>query len=337
MSWLCKELDQTCTKRLAAPAGRPPLPKEGIRLRSSVGQGGKNFPEDVKSIQDALNAIVPADGGAAPPLVPDGVCGTKTKQAITAFQVRHFGWSKADAKVDLFGRTHVKLSELTGKPVPTPNQGLVDGMLAHLGLARSFIGAAKFQCERALAMVDQPDTRTPISAFDRSAVMELANRHFHIDNYPTFQRRDRLKFAHRIFLRMDQVFERPGGLWGVQSFAPDPTLDTGYAYTLAGGFFRGGQIDTTPPNIRMDTIYFCTKAFASVGMPDFAAHIIVHEMAHFVGNPEVDIIDDHTYGSANKCDRVLSLTQKLHNADSYANFAREAFLGTRQRPSWQTD
>jgi hypothetical protein len=302
-----------------------------------VGQGGKNFPEDVRSVQNALNSISPADGGATPLLDPDGVCGQKTKTAITAFQVKHFGWSKADAKVDLFGRTHVKLSELTGKTIKTPNQTLVDGRLTHLGLARSFITAARFQMERALPFVDQAESNGPISAFSRSSMMGLLNRHFHIDSYPAFQRRERVLFAQRIFQRMDQVFQRPGGLWGVQSFAPDETLDTGYAYTLAGGFFRGGQVDSTPPNIRMDTIYFCTISFAAVNIPDFAAHIIVHELAHFVGNPEVDIIDDHTYGSASKCDRVLTLSQKIHNADSYANFAREAFLGTRQRPDWQME
>lgn len=270
-------------------------------------------------------------------LDPDGVCGQKTKTAITAFQVKQFGWSKADAKVDLFGRTHIKLSELTGKPVTTPNQNLVDGMLANLGLARSFITAARFQIERALPVVDQPESNGPISAFSRSGIMGLINRHFHIDSYPAFQRRERLLFAQRIYQRMDQVFQRPGGIWGTQAFAPDETLDSAYAYTLAGGFFRGGQVDSSPPHIRMDTIYFCTISFAAMSIPDFAAHIIVHELSHFVGNPEIEVIDDHTYGSAAKCDRVLTLSQKIHNADCYANFAREAFLGTRERPTWQIE
>jgi hypothetical protein len=81
-------------------------------LSASVGERGKNVPEDVLKVQDALNAIPPSAGGQAVLLSPDGIAGPKTKKAIQAFQLAHFGWKIADGRVDPGGKTWEKLVSL---------------------------------------------------------------------------------------------------------------------------------------------------------------------------------------------------------------------------------
>jgi hypothetical protein len=298
-----------------------------------VGRGGKNFPEDVTTIQETLNKIPPEQGGAKPKLVVDGKAGTNTNNAIQKFQIHHFGWSKADGKVDPFARTHLKMSELAGKPFRKPDGNLVEGMLAHLGLAFQFIMAAKANLLSAITLVDSPDSPSVISVFSRPEQMKLANRHFEIDRYSPFEKRAKLQKALALYDTMGQVFERPGGLWGPRAFAPDPTQDRAYAFTFAGGFSLGGQ---TQDGIRLDTIYFCTKSWAAMEVNDFSAHIIVHELAHFVGKSGIHGILDYGYGSAESLQK-LPVYQKLLNADSYANFAREARFGIRPKPDWQKE
>jgi Putative peptidoglycan binding domain/Lysine-specific metallo-endopeptidase len=329
--WLTFDTDYCCRKHDDPPTG-PPVPGEGIPLSASVGVGGKNNDPDVRTIQDALNRVPIDQGRAAPLLKVDGICGAKTRNAIGAFQVKQFGWSHADGKVDPFARTHLKLSELVGKPFRKPDQVMVDGMLKHLTLAMNYIAAAKVNLLGAVASVDQKDDPGPISVFGRESRMRLSNRHFRIDDYSPFERKAKLEHAMWVFDRMSMVFQRPGGLWGPMSFAPDQTQDRSYAYTFMGGFDRGGTIQK---GVRLDTIYFCTKSFAVLDFPDMAAHIIVHELSHFVGGKTAGI-DDFAYGSAESDnEKRLNHYQKLHNADCYANFAREAFFGIRPKPSWQ--
>jgi len=76
------------------------------------GQKAKNLYNDVVTIQQLLNDIAPANGGANPPLKVDGVCGPKTKTAIQKFQLQHFGWKLADARVDPGGATLAKMNAM---------------------------------------------------------------------------------------------------------------------------------------------------------------------------------------------------------------------------------
>jgi putative peptidoglycan binding protein len=83
-------------------------------IAKPVGDGpkAKNLYDDVVTIQQLLNDIAPANGGASPPLKVDGICGPKTKHAIQAFQLQHFGWKLADGRVDPGGATLAKMNAL---------------------------------------------------------------------------------------------------------------------------------------------------------------------------------------------------------------------------------
>ena len=80
-----------------------------LSITNSVGVGGVNRADDVRSIQQALNQVPPASGGPAPPLVVDGISGNLTNKAIATFQLRSLGFT--DGRVDPDGPTIRKLQE----------------------------------------------------------------------------------------------------------------------------------------------------------------------------------------------------------------------------------
>src|SRR5688572_33156952 len=89
-------------------------------ITASVGFNGVNRPDDVITIQTLLNQVPPKDGGPVVKLVVDGVSGPKTRGAIQAFQVKHFGWGGADSRVDPGKKTLEKLNTFDNPVVPPP-------------------------------------------------------------------------------------------------------------------------------------------------------------------------------------------------------------------------
>ena len=75
----------------------------GIEISASVGRGGANRADDVRTIQSALNSQDPIDGGPDIKLVVDGLVGPLTIAAIEKYQRRQLGW--ADGRVDTDGPT----------------------------------------------------------------------------------------------------------------------------------------------------------------------------------------------------------------------------------------
>lgn len=81
-----------------------------IPITGSVGQGGKNYPADVRVVQQGLNLVPLARGGPGTQLVEDSMIGPLTIAAISGFQQRCFGW--ADGRIDAAGQTLTKLVEV---------------------------------------------------------------------------------------------------------------------------------------------------------------------------------------------------------------------------------
>lgn len=86
----------------------------------SVGVGGVNRPEDVRTIQSLLNLIPAVLGGPFPQLIVDGLCGPKTNGSIYGFQRKHFGPAGADGRVDPGQQTLQKIIELLNGLGPNP-------------------------------------------------------------------------------------------------------------------------------------------------------------------------------------------------------------------------
>jgi len=99
-----------------------------LHIIQSVGIGGKNDLNDIKTVQTSLNTLL----HLIPPtklLVVDGKLGfkpenSKTVGAITLFQKKVVGIVRPDGKIDVNGKTHKKINEKliaikSKTPVPT--------------------------------------------------------------------------------------------------------------------------------------------------------------------------------------------------------------------------
>ncbi len=318
----------------AAPAPAPSL-GGAIAIQHPVGLRGRNLMADVTQIQSALARIAPAEGGAGPRFEVDGHCGPKTNNAIQQFQIKHFGWKGADGLVEPGRQTLQKLNALLARTAPAsvvaPTTPTNTGSLtqpelrAAIELAQRWILSAQATVLAAVPLLHDTGRVDGLQAFGRDARMRLLNKHFQIDGHgiPTH----RVQLILRVFDRMRQVFQRPGGMWGESAFEPDPLHTPGVAaYTWWGGFFLGGQSRKEAGHtIRLDTIYLCPdlKRLSE----DIRAFVVVHELAHFVGHPEY--IDDHAYNFQGKGAKIQRLTPQLRllNAESYANFAFESARG----------
>lgn len=319
-----------------------------IVISASVGISSTNRANDVGVIQDALNRVSPAEGGPSPLLVRDGICGPKTKNAIQQFQLKQFGWSGADGKINPGGQTITRLNELVGGGAKRPmdsNGGYpaVDdekadelfkaAMTVGLTRAKSWIRAAQTNLDIALAYVDQPNTPGAFQVFSREERMRLANRYFRIDDFTPSLRRMMLQRVQHVYTTMLRVFERPGGLWGEKAFEIDSTgivlkqSKTATAHTNLGGFYKSGKESPFQKGQRADSIYFVRQNIAYFYDQDKGTKTIVHELAHFCGDYRIgwDIDDFGAYGEP-EVPRVARLSpwERVHHADSYARFARAA-------------
>jgi hypothetical protein len=288
-----------------------------IVITASVGINGANRPVDVPVIQRALNDVPADQGRPAPLLEVDGICGPKTKNAIQAFQLKHFGWKGADGRVDPDKQTIAKLNELAGDAAAARARlkggriARISGLLSH---ALRCINVAQKNLEFAQTFLDRTDSP------DRAAALLMVNRHFDLDTYSSARRHQVLGQLLHTFRLMLQVFQRPGGLWGTAIFDLDPTGATeGVAYTFEQGFQRPGRTRMLKgKRIRTDAVYFCDGI--DTMHDEESTIVIVHELAHFVGSP-VPIID-FAYGwfDTPKMRRLVP-SQKLLNAMSHNNFA----------------
>jgi hypothetical protein len=92
-------------------------------ITAPVGNGSPNRPDDVRNIQQLINNVPEQEGGLREDrkLVVDGLCGPNTKDAIAKFQVKHFGWSGADGKVEPGKQTLAKLNSFDTSVTPPPS------------------------------------------------------------------------------------------------------------------------------------------------------------------------------------------------------------------------
>jgi len=291
-----------------APGGPRQFSQTDLLLRQAVGAGATLTGPDVVAVQKALNETTPALGGPVEKLVPDGKAGRLTINAIENFQRHHFGFK--DGRVDLFGKTHAKLS--SSRPAKL---AFVNAAKEQLSLALDAIRAAE-----AKLLLAQTELLTG-NGLSGNRNLNLVDRHF--DVMKSENARVVIEQLKRIYDRMLAVFARPGGLWGVNAFEADPFTENAGAFTFWGGFDRPGQFGGWQ---RLDAIYICESYQSS--HPDYKIFALVHELAHFVGPASGNLIDDHAFGrSVSPAMKQLLPVLKQRNAQSFANFAFEAKTG----------
>jgi hypothetical protein len=332
MLFVSKGFQTECTKLDLSQIGEGTAPGTVggvIAISSPVGIRGRNLPDDTVTIQGALNRVAIDQGGANPRLDVDGKCGPKTNKAIQVFQLKHFGWQGADGLVEPLKQTIAKLNLVAGSTfaakattasAPSSVVKLPD-LTNSFRVVRTLLRAVDFKLTAAASHIERGLPLTPIS----EAGVTLVNKHFALDKVGFSSGKQRLfRIIRGVYNRMDQVLQRPGGLWGPATFEPDQLKDKNLAYTNYGGFFRNGQFRSDRGKIvRLDSI-FISAAFTKLNNDDSRALVHIHELAHFVGAPE--LIDDHAYNFQEDGARMRRLRPSLRvlNAESYMNFAWEA-------------
>jgi hypothetical protein len=296
-----------------------------IIIQGSVGIHGYNYRDDVITIQKALNRVPDNEGGAKPKLKIDGKCEKNTIKAIQIFQLKHFGWRGADGLIEIAKQTLARLNAvLDTKKGYRPTIQIVESIAIQMALG--MVMAARNNILMAGPVIDKKQTLPGVyTVFNRDSLMRLLNKHFSIDS--STNPLHAYSYVKYIFGLIWQVFQRPGGLWGVHMFERDPlALKKTRAYALAGGYHLPGQHKLEKGvKLRTDSIYLCKRFFEEKPL-DKQAFIIIHECAHFVDRHGK--ITDHAKNDGGGAKiRGLPPFQKRTNANCYSNFAFEARTG----------
>ena len=288
----------------------PRRPEGDITIERSVGQGGANQSKDVFNIQYGLDQVPPIDGGPSPQLKIDGICGPKTIGAIRNFQLKHFGWSGADGRIDPGKQTIKKLNEKRQRwitpylpPSLATDGWLLADLLRHVPHTRACVQAA-------IAKVQSAKTNGPGST--------LVEKHYRIGG--NIAGLNRIEQA---YSQMLKVLDRPDFYCTLDTTDEGEGIST-VAFARLGGIFLADA---------KGKIKFRRGAWVASGIQDFAAFVFIHEMRHFVESSSD--IGHHGKGwVTDEGMQKLRPDQTVFNCDTYAGFALEARNGEMQRPGW---
>lgn len=322
-------LDQVCRRDNLA-ASLPPS-DQIISIDLPVGSGfkAKNLDSDVRTIQKALNQIKTIHGGPAVPLVVDGKCGPKTNSAIWNFQFKQFKAKGADGLIEPGKQTIQRINQLlfSNAPVnPGVNEEIRARLVSHMALVARSVHAA--QASLLLAI-------SPAGGIDmgQSSANSRLDRHFALNTLTAAARAQAIRGIISVFNMYANVLLMPGAM-GAGAFEADPTGDPRIAFTFGNGFFLQGIVHDKM-NIAVDRIYLGRRAFFALDDAEFCAFIMLHEMAHFVGFPGGELIDDHGRGwFTDDTISRLNAGKRLHNADPYATFAVECRTSSSVKPHY---
>ena len=316
-----------------------------VAIERSVGAGGRNQLDDSKTIQDGLNRVPLAQGGADPKLAVDGLPWGKTIAAIRRFQqVQRL--PVIDGRADPSGPTVRRMNALLapGSPLGLGSQGgltvpaeTVQKVYRMLPEVLRFVLAA--DAKLALAWNEMLTGPKPIGT--GAAALAMVNRHFSFDRNPNWQAdfpfvrgifRDMAALLHRNIGGAEQTFQAGPG---AGPSATDIVLGRNSpAITFPDGRHSQGKVikakdrDGKPVVLDTGKIHILVPFRFNTGEAQVLT--LIHEMAHYLGDDEgkPNSIDDHRYGWV---DRQADLPPRLkaRNAECYGNLAFDATLGRR--------
>lgn len=300
-----------------------------IAISKPVGSGplARNLTDDVRVIQEALNQVTlkRVAGGPIPFLKVDGICGPKTKAAISRFQQVQL--KIFDGVVEPNKKTIIRLNEIID---PVSDEDLRIRLRLALPLVRLAIGAALRDLQAVIS--DGPATTGPAAiAADR------LNRHFRLNTLSALDQSTTRIDLFGTFTRFNTVISNPEVFnIGVNDEFDLNKSDPQIALTTLQGFFEEGVVDPDTKR-RRDRIHLGLGFFAPRVNDEFGAFIILHELAHFVGRANGQVIDDFGKGWFDDFFvKGLPAVDRLSNADSYAGFAHECRVGSPKKPPFVT-
>jgi peptidoglycan hydrolase-like protein with peptidoglycan-binding domain len=304
---------------LSAPVGDAPAPR------------CPNRPDDVRAVQTALNAFAAHEGGPPAPLAVDGVCGTRTRKAIRAFQ-RHWNprgtpeQAERDGVVDPEGPTIRRLRAGTAggrsHAADLRLRAVRPRVLAVLTSARAALGAALARYRRGW----QPDAGLVAAGVlpAGDGAVERVERHFHAGQ--TRQPDARVARVDAVFQAMQAVLSLTAtGVVAVPA-APADVPDGAIAAAWGGAFHAGQAAGRAGPHAAHGPVgvLHLLPAAGVVAHDDALAYALVHALAHHVGPALAPIVDLAYAHQAPDAYAALGPAGALRNADSYAQFAFDA-------------
>lgn len=312
------------------PASAIPASSGPIAISKPVGQGAlaRNIAQDVRTIQDALNQVTVKGfvGGPLPLLVIDGNKGPKTQAAINKFQQAQVKSIIPDGLIEPGGKTILRLNELVA---PVSKFDLNAKLAAALPLVKAALAAA-------IQNVTMVITNGPGTPAGPAAVAEdRLNRHFAFNTTNASGQSNGRVNLFETYSEMALVLNRPDlfDMFGaIDAFDVDPA-NAKIALTNAQGVFEPALKDGAPNparNIRLGLGFFAPNV-----SNDFAAFILLHELAHFTGRRDSELIVDNGRGWFDDAFiKPLNAEQRLLNADSYASFAHECRTNSAVKPAF---
>ena len=276
-----------------------------------------NRPDDVRTIQIALNRFDPVDGGPVTPLVPDGLCGPLTRKAIHHFQAKwgisFQGKDVKDGIVDREGPTIRRLRKGPGPSLTPP-----EALKRHLPRVIEVLTAAR----SALTLVHHLYARPSGLGFGELAEAKF-EKHFHASQVGDKARH--VSDVDRVYLSMlTAIGHVPQGVILLVD-EPPAFADGAYMFTFPGGYSARKPTDVFK-TLHQGSIYMCPRS--GTLSHDGFTYVLIHELAHYVGpphgNPHAILDNGYFRQEAPHKYRALTAVQALRNADSYSQFAFEA-------------
>jgi len=287
---------------------------KGLGLKGAVGANARcrNFPDDVRKVQEALNRFPPNEGGPNPKLVVDGIVGPKTSAAIYAFQRKQFGVEKADGVVDVGMRTDERLAGVTStySSLPAEMMQHIPRTMSIINISRSTISAARnFKTNGSTGIVN----------FGEASWNKLV-KHFQLDKFQNWDMQ--MTWLDRIYIGMQTAIGHiPQGMI-LLADEPANSNEGAFAFTFAGGF-EVEQRNKTYQGIPRGSVYLCPRM--QTMKQDAFSYVLIHELAHFVGpNGQTGVqVDDYGYQHKPGYEGLVPW-QRVHNADNFAQFSFDA-------------
>ena len=311
------------------PTTTVPTASGPIAISKPVGQGplASNKADDVKTIQEALNQVTVKGlpGGPIPFLVVDGVKGPKTQAAILNFQQAQVKSIHPDGLVEPTGKTILRLNELVA---PVSKFDLNAKLAEALPLVRAGLAAA-------IANLTAVITTGPGIPGPSATGADRLDRHFKINSLGSSGQSNGRVLLFETYSEMALVVNQPelfNNIGAIDAFDVDPN-NAKIALTTVKGVFEPATLngaDNPARHIRLGLGFFATNVTA-----DFAAFILMHELAHFTSRRDGEIIGDHGRGWFDDAFiKGLTADKRLLNADSYASFAQECRTGSSAKPAF---
>ena len=233
----------------------------------------------------------------------------------------------ADGLVDPNGKTILRLNAIVA---PVSKFDLNAKLAVALPLVRAALTAA---IQNMTAIITSGPGTPGLAALAEDRL----NRHFRLNTLDASAQSEGRVNLFQTYTEMLLVVNQPelfGLLGAVEAFDVDPK-NTKFAFTIAQGVFEPPLVngeDNRARHIRLGLAFFAPTVSA-----DFAAFILIHELAHFTSRSDGQIIGDEGRGWFDDLFiKPLGAAKRLVNADSYATFAHECRTNSPARPGFIT-